>query len=68
MRGVILVAKFVISKNYKGEYWFVLKSTNNWQTVVTSETYTTKQACKDGINFVKSNAADASTEDTTGER
>lgn len=61
------MAKYVISKSTNGQYWFVLKSSNG-QTVVTSETYTTKQACKDGIEFVKKYAADATTEDATGER
>ena len=61
------MAKYVISKNKSNQYWFVLKSSNG-QTIVTSETYTTKQACKDGIYFVKSYAAEADTEDVTGER
>lgn len=61
------MAKYVIKKGSNGQYWFVLKSANG-QTVVTSEMYTTKQACKDGITFVKTNAAGATTDDETGER
>ena len=58
------MAKFVIKKNNNPDYWFVLKASNG-QIVVTSEMYTTKQACKDGIEFVKTYAASATTEDDT---
>lgn len=60
------MAKFVIKKSSNDQYYFYLQVNSN--IVVTSETYTTKQSCKDSIESVKKNAADATIEDTTVEK
>ena len=48
------------------QYVWVLKA-GNGEIIATSERYTTKAAAKAGIDSVKKNAADATTDDATGE-
>ncbi|PJZ48032.1 YegP family protein [Leptospira saintgironsiae] len=55
-------AKFVIYQDAKGEYRFRLKAANG-EIIATGEGYTSKQACKDGIESVKKNAPSASVEE-----
>lgn len=50
--------KFEVYNDKKGEFRFRLKATNG-QVICASEGYTTKAACKNGIESVKKNAADA---------
>ena len=50
------MGKFVITLRKNGEYQFNLKATNG-QVILTSEGYTTKPACLNGIESVKKNAA-----------
>jgi len=57
--------KFVIRKGASGQYHFNLVSTNG-EVVATSETYTSKQSCQQGIEAVRRLAADATVEDQTG--
>ena len=52
------------TKDKRGEYRFRLKATNG-QTVAVSEGYKTKDVCLQGVESVKSLAADASVVDTT---
>jgi uncharacterized protein len=47
-----------------GQYYFVLKASNG-EVIGTSETYTTAQARDHGIEVVKKEAPNASTEDLT---
>lgn len=49
------MAKFIIKSVNGGQFRFVLKAGNR-ETILTSETYATKQGCKDGIASVRSNA------------
>jgi len=49
------MGKFVISVRKNGEYQFNLKATNG-QVILTSEGYTTKAACMNGIESVKKNS------------
>ena len=56
--------KFKIEKSMDGQYYFTLLSDNN-QVVATSEMYTTKQNCQNGIDSVKRNAPEAPVEDYT---
>ena len=58
--------KFVLTKGKNGEYRWVLKAANG-ETIATSEGYASKSGAKNGIDSVKKNAADASTDDQTGE-
>ncbi|MBR4622301.1 MAG: YegP family protein [Ruminococcus sp.] len=49
--------KFELYNDKKGEFRFRLKATNG-QVICASEGYTTKAACKNGIESVRKNAAD----------
>lgn len=49
------MGKFVIKLRKNGEYQFDLKATNG-QVILSSEGYTTKTACLNGIASVKKNA------------
>ncbi len=51
------MGKFEISKMKNDEFYFNLKATNG-QVILTSEGYTTKAACNNGIESVKKNAPD----------
>ncbi len=48
-------AKFVIKKDKSGQFRFNLKA-GNGEIIATSEAYTTKAGCKNGIESVKKNA------------
>ncbi|MBR3698983.1 MAG: YegP family protein [Bacteroidales bacterium] len=50
------MGKFVITLRKNGEFQFNLKATNG-QVILTSEGYTTKAACMNGIESVKKNCA-----------
>ncbi|MVZ61516.1 YegP family protein [Sphingobacterium humi] len=52
------MGKFVISTRKNGEFQFNLKAVNG-QVILTSEGYTTKAACENGIASVKKNAPDS---------
>lgn len=54
--------KFEFYTDKKGETRFRLKATNG-QVIAASEGYTTKASCKNGIESVKKNAADAPVEE-----
>lgn len=49
------MGKFFITLRKNGEYQFNLKATNG-QVILTSEGYTTKAACLNGVESVKKNA------------
>ena len=51
------MGKFIIKKTGTG-YHFVLKA-GNGEIIATSETYKSKDACKNGIESVKKNAPTA---------
>ncbi|TGK35785.1 YegP family protein [Leptospira andrefontaineae] len=55
-------AKFVIYKDAKGEYRFRLKA-GNGEIIASSEGYSSKQACENGIESVKKNAPGAPIEE-----
>ena len=57
-------AKFEIYKDVGGQFRFRLRAANN-EIIATSEAYTTKSACKNGIESVKENAPVAEIEDLT---
>lgn len=52
------MAKYVIRKTNGGQYWWILKAANG-NTLLTSETYTTKQNCIIGIASSKLNVAES---------
>jgi len=56
--------KFVIKKGRTGQFRFSLVGRNG-QIVATSETYTTKASCMNGIKAVKTLAGGAAIEDQT---
>ncbi|MBX2887740.1 MAG: YegP family protein [Ferruginibacter sp.] len=51
------MGKFIISKRKNGEVQFNLKASNG-QTILTSEGYTSRSSCDNGIESVKKNAMD----------
>ncbi|MBO4571430.1 MAG: YegP family protein [Bacteroidales bacterium] len=51
------MGKFEITVRKNGEFQFNLKATNG-QVILTSEGYTTKSACLNGVDSVKKNAVD----------
>ncbi len=51
------MGKFVITTRKNGEFQFNLKASNG-QVILTSEGYTTKAACNNGIESVKKNSQD----------
>ncbi|MBV4358949.1 YegP family protein [Pinibacter aurantiacus] len=53
------MGKFVIGQTANAGYRFNLKA-DNGQVILTSETYTTKAACQNGVDSVKANAKDDS--------
>jgi len=53
------MGKFILSKRANGEYQFGLNATNG-QNILRSEGYTTKAACENGIESVRTNSADDS--------
>jgi uncharacterized protein len=46
------MSKFYIKKATNGQFYFYLTGSNG-EPILTSETYTTKQSCKDGIDSVR---------------
>lgn len=53
------MGKFVVKKRTNGEFQFNLKA-NNGEIILSSEGYTTKYACRNGIKSVVENASDDS--------
>lgn len=53
------MGKFELKTAKNGQFFFNLKA-GNGQIILTSEMYTTKTACKNGIESVQKNAADDS--------
>lgn len=58
------MAEFEIKKSTNNQYFWRFQANNN-EIVAQSETYTTKAACKNGIEVVKREAANASVKDNT---
>lgn len=51
------MGKFVITENDKGQFHFNLKASNG-QVVLSSQEYTSKAGCDNGIESVRTNSAD----------
>lgn len=49
------MSKFTITKRINGEFQFNLRASNG-QTILTSEGYSSKAGCNNGIDSVKNNA------------
>ena len=63
---VLTHPKFELYKDKAGEFRFRLKARNG-EVIATGESYTTKANCKNGINSVIKNAADAEVVEPTEE-
>jgi uncharacterized protein len=50
----MIMGKFLIKKAKNGQYYFNLKA-DNGQTILTSEMYTAKSSCSNGIESVQKN-------------
>ena len=61
-----MAGKFIITTTKNGEFTFNLKASNGEVILTASETYTSLDACENGINSVKKNAL-AAVEDQTRE-
>ena len=57
-----MAGKFVITKDKKGEFRFVLKA-GNGEIIAMSEGYAAKASALNGIESVRKNAADATVDD-----
>ena len=57
--------KFKIQKSKSDDFYFNLHAAGNGKIIATSEMYSSKQACKDGIDSVVKNAPLAEIEDLT---
>jgi len=53
------MGKFVITKNDKEQFHFSLKAANG-QVILSSQEYSSKAACENGIESVRKNSADDS--------
>jgi len=51
------MGKFEIKKDKSGQFRFNLKATNG-QVILSSEAYTTKPSCENGISSVRTNSQD----------
>ncbi len=58
------IEQFEINESDDGQFYFTLKAANN-EIIATSEMYTSKQNCQNGIKSVKTNAPNAEIVDTT---
>lgn len=54
-----MAGKFVVSRRSNGEFQFALCASNG-QTILSSEGYSSREGCLNGIESVRTNAADAS--------
>ena len=62
------MATYLIRKDNKGEYYWVLRSDENYKTVaMSSESYDSKQGAKQSIVWTQANAKTTSVSDDTGE-
>ena len=61
-----MAGKFVISKDKKGEFRFVLKA-GNGEIIAQSEGYSAKSSALKGIESVRANAASATVVDESGD-
>ena len=59
------MGQFVITKRTNGEFQFNLKSANG-QTILSSEGYSTKSNCENGIDSVRKNSQDDSKTSSNG--
>ena len=57
-------SKFIIRKSEDNQFYFVLEATNG-EVIATSEMYTTKDSCLNGIDSVRRNAPIAVLDDQT---
>ncbi|MEB4212318.1 YegP family protein [Mycobacterium sp. 94-17] len=57
-----MAAKFEISKDKAGKFWFHLKAANG-EIIAASQAYDTKGGAEKGIESVKTNAPTAKVED-----
>lgn len=60
------MATFLLKKKINGEFYWALRSDKNYETIaMSSEGYSTRQAAKDSIEWVRANAKEAGFKDET---
>jgi uncharacterized protein YegP (UPF0339 family) len=57
----------IFKSTANGQYWFVIKSAGNHQTLATSETYVRKESALHAIGLIANNANGSKYYDRTGE-
>jgi len=63
------MATYIIRKDTKGDYYWVLRSDENYKTVaISSESYDSKQGVKQSITWVQANGPTTSIKDDTGDQ
>jgi len=58
--------RFRITKSRDGQFYFEIQSAGNYETLATSERYTTKAACQHAIDLIQRGAASATVNDQSG--
>jgi uncharacterized protein YegP (UPF0339 family) len=58
--------RFRITKSRDGQFYFEIQSAGNYETLATSERYTTKAACQHAIDLIQKGAASATINDQSG--
>lgn len=63
------MAKFIIRRDNQGDYYWVLRSDNNYKIVaMSSESYESKQGAKNSIAWTQANATTTVIDDETIEQ
>ena len=63
------MATYIIRKDSRGEYYWVLRSDENYKTVtMSSESYDSKQGAKNSIAWTQANGKTKAVVDDTGEK
>ena len=62
--------RFKMKRNDQGQWWFVVESAGNYETLATSEMYQSRQACEHAMELIRQGAATATVheEAATGAR
>ena len=57
--------RFKINKSRDGQFYFEIQAVGNYETLATSERYTTKSACQHAIDLIKQGAGSATVNDAS---
>jgi uncharacterized protein YegP (UPF0339 family) len=57
--------RFKLKQDRRGEWFFVIESGGNFETLATSEMYQSRAACEHAIELIKQHAASATVHEET---